>query len=262
MNHIIETQFDEKNDKREKSAEKDLYQDKNININELRSTQSNTGINAQLEEEDQKEDVKEDEKEKEEEKTNLIKLKEEESQTPYDPNSKMEVDNYLAKGENLQDYREDQEDFRNYQEDAQNDNMVQDSLEVQENQGVDENNNENNIDNNVENIIENANENAIMEENLNLNNGEVTNNEDIVHITEDIQPQAQDQDITENETTAAENEENILGGPQNFNDNNINEVQLFQANENMMDMVDYNPPNEENDDEKLDINFYQPESNI
>ena len=62
MNPIIETQFDEKNDKREKSAEKDLYQDKNININELRSTQSNTGINAHIEDEDQKEDVKEDEK--------------------------------------------------------------------------------------------------------------------------------------------------------------------------------------------------------
>jgi len=268
MNPSYDIPFDEKNEKREKSAEK-IYPDNNINIIGKGSTQANTGINDHLEEEeDQKEDVKEDEKEKEEEKPKLIKLKEEESQTPYDPNSKLEVDNYLAQEKNLQAYREDQEDFQDYQEDAQNDYMEQDSLDNQ----VNENINENNVENNVENNIQNVNENEIMEDNLNQNHEEVMNS-DIDHINQDIQPQAQDQNITENETTAGENEGIVFAGHQNFNDNNINNEQflhdnninneqILQDNENMMDIYDFNPPNAENDDEKLDIDFYQPESNI
>lgn len=268
MNPSFENQFDEKNDKREKIAEKELYPDKNINIIGQGSTQANTGINAhsEEEEEDQKEDMKEDEKEKEEEKPNLIKLKEEEFQIPYDPNSKMEIDNYLAQEKNLQTYREDQEDFQDYQENAQIDYMDQDSIDNQVNENNIENNVENNIENNVENNVENnidnIDENEIMENNLNQNHEGVTNDEDIDHINTDIQPQAQDQNITENETTAAENEGIVLEEHHFINDNNINNTQLLQDNENMMDIYDYDPPNTENDDEKLDNDFYPPESNI
>ena len=232
-------QFDEKDeDNRKENAEK-ILQDKNININGQVSTQARTGINGK------EEDQKEDKKEKDKEKANLIKYKEDKPETPFDQNFKNEVDNYFSQEGNFQRFLKEQED-------EQMNQIEQDqvNLENQVNQNINENN------------IENDDENVIMEDNLNQIHNEEINNEVNGQIAEDIQPQLHYQDHLENEITDIE-EEDIFGDPQIFtdNNNNINSELLFN-NENMADYLNFNNPNEENDDDILHTDLIKVESNI